>query len=398
MAMTCRGILALPYANRLRLVAGASGGGNEIRWVHILEEPKYTAWLKGGELILLSGVVTGDREGALLSLLQDLFDREVAGVVLNLSTFLPAIPPSVLALGERLGLPLFEMPAEVRMVDVSQSIAFAIFQQRQKTGQVEGALRDLLTGKRLSEKRLQRLAEVGLGGGRTFRAVLFRPGLPGTPLPATPFYEEETEEAWLAQGAAYLRQVLDRLGDPGYLTVAGETILWLAGDPPGRPAALPQRLEAVTAALPQSAYFPDLQVGVGAAFRDLRTCRASADQARQALAHPQRRGGPVTWYDDLVDRRLFQRGGTREELAAMAERLLGPLLQPEHQALLDTLICYLDHNGNAKATAQAMFLHPNTLHYRLRKIQSLLHRDLGQSEDFFQVMLGRKLYDFITKN
>ena len=146
MAMTCRGILALPYANRLRLVAGASGGGNEIRWVHILEEPKYTAWLKGGELILLSGVVTGDREGALLSLLQDLFDREVAGVVLNLSTFLPAIPPSVLALGDRLGLPLFEMPAEVRMVDVSQSIAFAIFQQRQKTGQVEGALRDLLTG------------------------------------------------------------------------------------------------------------------------------------------------------------------------------------------------------------------------------------------------------------
>lgn len=137
---------------------------------------------------------------------------------------------------------------------------------------------------------------------------------------------------------------------------------------------------------------------MGAAFRDFRTCRASADQARQALAHPQRQGGPVTWYDDLVDRRLFQRGGTREELAAMAERLLGPLLQPEHQALLDTLICYLDHNGNAKATAQAMFLHPNTLHYRLRKIQSLLHRDLGQSEDFFQVMLGRKLYDFITKN
>ena len=115
----------------------------------------------------------------MLSLLQDLFDREVAGVVLNLSTFLPAIPPSVLALGDRLGLPLFEMPAEVRMVDVSQSIAFAIFQQRQKTGQVEGALRDLLTGKRLSERRLQRLAEVGLGGGRTFRAVLFRPGAAG---------------------------------------------------------------------------------------------------------------------------------------------------------------------------------------------------------------------------
>ncbi len=87
------------------------------------------------------------------------------------------------------------------MVDVSQSIAFAIFQQRQKTGQVEGALRDLLTGKRLSERRLQRLAEVGLGGagGPSGRSSSAR-GLPGTPLPVTPFYEEETEEAWLAQG------------------------------------------------------------------------------------------------------------------------------------------------------------------------------------------------------
>lgn len=39
MAMTCRGILALPYANRLRLVAGASGGGNEIRWVTSWRNP-----------------------------------------------------------------------------------------------------------------------------------------------------------------------------------------------------------------------------------------------------------------------------------------------------------------------------------------------------------------------
>lgn len=63
MAMTCRGILALPYANRLRLVAGASGGGNEIRWVHILEEPKYTAWLKGASLSSCPGWSPGTGRG-----------------------------------------------------------------------------------------------------------------------------------------------------------------------------------------------------------------------------------------------------------------------------------------------------------------------------------------------
>ena len=85
MNVTCGNVTKLPYANQMKLVAGSAGAGNEIRWVHYLEEPKYVEWLKGGELIIISGVVTSDREDQLVQLLQHLFEKNTAGVVINLS-------------------------------------------------------------------------------------------------------------------------------------------------------------------------------------------------------------------------------------------------------------------------------------------------------------------------
>ncbi len=45
-------------------------------------------------------------------------------------------------------------------------------------------------------------------------------------------------------------------------------------------------------------------------------------------------------------------------------------------SLCETLENYLKHNCNAKRTAEAMFVHRNTLNYRLKKISELLNCDL----------------------
>ena len=34
----------------------------------------------------------------------------------------------------------------------------------------------------------------------------------------------------------------------------------------------------------------------------------------------------------------------------------------------ETLIAYLDNSGSVEATARALFVHPNTVRYRLRRI------------------------------
>jgi purine catabolism regulator len=61
--------------------------------------------------------------------------------------------------------------------------------------------------------------------------------------------------------------------------------------------------------------------------------------------------------------------------------------------LFQTLRVYLNHNGNLKETADALFIHRSTLQYRLEKIQELLALDLNDAENRFTLMMAYKLYD-----
>ena len=45
--------------------------------------------------------------------------------------------------------------------------------------------------------------------------------------------------------------------------------------------------------------------------------------------------------------------------------------------MVDTLDAYLAHGGNSSATAAALYLHRNTLTYRLRRITALSGLDLA---------------------
>ena len=54
--------------------------------------------------------------------------------------------------------------------------------------------------------------------------------------------------------------------------------------------------------------------------------------------------------------------------------LLGGIV--ERPAMMETLISYFDHHLDIPATADALFLHPNTLRYRLRQIESSLGASL----------------------
>ena len=64
----------------------------------------------------------------------------------------------------------------------------------------------------------------------------------------------------------------------------------------------------------------------------------------------------------------------------LADEVLGPVLglPPEDRApLLDTLNAYLDHAGSTERAAEVLYCHPNTVRYRLRRLQELTGRSLS---------------------
>ncbi|GAA0654703.1 PucR family transcriptional regulator [Kitasatospora atroaurantiaca] len=78
------------------------------------------------------------------------------------------------------------------------------------------------------------------------------------------------------------------------------------------------------------------------------------------------------------------RGIPAEVTAAFHDRLLAPLAHHDREngvSLLGTLGTFLDHDGSWARTAEALHIHVNTVHYRIRRIEELTGRSLGRLED-----------------
>ncbi len=77
------------------------------------------------------------------------------------------------------------------------------------------------------------------------------------------------------------------------------------------------------------------------------------------------------------------------------QQLIGPLAQYDKQHgsdLIQTITAYFDHHANVSQTAEGLFIHRNTLLYRLERIQELTGQNLNQAEARLALHLALKLW------
>jgi DNA-binding PucR family transcriptional regulator len=130
----------------------------------------------------------------------------------------------------------------------------------------------------------------------------------------------------------------------------------------------------------------------GPLVRDLRTASVSARAALAALrVAPAWPDAPrPAGADDLLPERALD--GDPDARTALISYVYEPLLGGGH-ALLDTLTTYLEQGSSLEATARLLFVHPNTVRYRLRRVAELTEYSPSAGRDGFTlwvaVALGR---------
>jgi PucR C-terminal helix-turn-helix domain/GGDEF-like domain len=99
---------------------------------------------------------------------------------------------------------------------------------------------------------------------------------------------------------------------------------------------------------------------------------AKAALAGFAVARAWRNAPRPTLADDLLPERAF--AGDPLARATLINRIYRPLLNHSTE-LLATLWCYLDNGRSLEATARELFVHPNTVRYRLKRISEVIGWD-----------------------
>ena len=114
------------------VVAGADRLDVPVRWVHAVEVTDDVArLLRGGELILSTGIALPESDSALASYVAELAAAGVAGLAIELGRrYSVALPPALVAAAALSGVVLIEFRAEVAFVELTEAVHTRIFEAR----------------------------------------------------------------------------------------------------------------------------------------------------------------------------------------------------------------------------------------------------------------------------
>ncbi|HEX5532875.1 MAG TPA: helix-turn-helix domain-containing protein [Actinomycetales bacterium] len=176
---------------------------------------------------------------------------------------------------------------------------------------------------------------------------------------------------------AEVRRAAQQAADDALVGVRGDRLVVVLGsstDPQAAADALAPRFG------PGPVVVGPVVPGLSEAGRSARTALAGLVAARAWPQAPR----PVH-ADDLLPERVLSGDVTARR--ALLDRVYRPL-RAAGGALEDTVSTYLEHGRSLEAAARTLFVHPNTVRYRLRRVADVTGWDATSARDAYVLQIG----------
>src|SRR3954447_3371334 len=121
-------VLELPVVRRAlpEVVTGEDVLARDIRWAHVIEMPNPEDLLKGGELVLTTGLGAGDDVSHQRAWASSLVDQGVAALAVELGTSWRTVPDALVAVCARAGVPVVAFHRPVRFIEITEAVHSAV--------------------------------------------------------------------------------------------------------------------------------------------------------------------------------------------------------------------------------------------------------------------------------
>lgn len=375
--ITVEELLQLSVLSGAKVLAGSSGLGRQVRNVTVMEVPDIKRWLKGNEFLITSLYSVRDSEQAQCALLEELQDT-CACIAVKLGQYVKALSPAVLETADRCDLPLLQIPFELTYIEILMSVMNRIMVDEGRDEILHRFLSDVvyenyseresmlergrLLGMRIAENRFAFLRLEF----RTEKGDLRRLNARATDLSR---YMEEKTEVLRCYRVKWHRSIL-------LLAEGGRTL----------DECLERCLteNALRAVVGQDAELMTLSAGrVGQGLDALRRSYHDTVRARQtgSLLYADRF---LYRYEALCAFCCLHDILLREDDWAFAD----VLARVDNQDILSTLAMYYACDGDLDETSRRLFVHKNTVKYRLGRLEEKTALHLNQPRENFLLYLA----------
>ncbi|MDR2179605.1 MAG: PucR family transcriptional regulator ligand-binding domain-containing protein [Synergistaceae bacterium] len=365
----------------MRLLQGEENIQNLVTWVHIVENLQVADFINGHELIFTTGIALGTEW--LLEFARNLKRKKAAGLVVNIGPYIKQVPDEVLDYCAETQFPIFTVPWHIHLVDMTYDFCHQIIRNEENAVSLSSALKNAIfcpldenAYKPVLERRgfdLEGAFCVGLICSMSNRFDTAQEKFLEQQLQARSIrrwgehygiFHHEERLAIVVQGTAWrdLREILRNTYDAcrretkkfGFYAGVGPVVSGICT----LPDAYKKTANAVRMAIQRSSNIPVAYEEMGV-YRLL--CEIKDLQPLQSF-YQEKLGKLVEW---------DQRWGT------------------DYLAILR---CYIENDASVKRVSEIMFMHRNTINYKIRKIRELLG-DLNP-QNMMELLLAFHIYDF----
>ena len=326
-------------------------------------------------------------EENLSAVIEKLAAKNAAGLLLATGEHVTEPDEQAIACGNAAGFPIITIPFEGSLSKVVASIYYAIFRSREKVKKADVFMRELLFGD--EETALSYLPQYNYVGSRQHIVMYLGLDQPGSDIALL----EEVARAVPANLSLQLFSVY-------YMDTEGVIVVLELSQREPLEHVVMRILNAVQNSLQEVLHGKSVSTGVSSIFYEPERMRACIDEAKRAF-EVQRGCGiqhSARYFEEIGVYRFFYEFGNDIELKDFVMEILGELIQYDEENNSDyvnTLQVYLEEGGNIGETAQKLYVHRNTIKYRITKVEEILNIDLEDTNTVFNLQFAFKIRKYL---
>lgn len=373
---------------KLSLCAGKTSVRNEVTWVYGVEDENLIPYFHGSELAVTTGVKMQYDANWLMLLVPKLVERQVAGLIVNVGKFIQEIPQDVIDYCNEKEFPLFTMPWEIRITEMIQTFCRRIIAEKQETTLHDKAMRDAIMKRENIEEYREILSKYyNLNGIFTVLMIYSK------------VFDEDLRkmEGMEHLFINHLRRFKTRNNlkgaKIGLISHEHYELMILNNI---ESAYLPEIRNIIFSVFEEEVKANAIFIGVGIPVKGIENIDVSYERAHTAMRMAVYYKKPYIRFEDMGFHKLLFSVKSDDLLYEYANEILAPIDEYDKKhghEYMELLRAYIHNDRSLERTAQELYLHRNTINYRVQNLKKILDCDLKTLEDMFPYQVALAIRD-----
>lgn len=376
-------LLELPRLKCIRIVAGKDGLHREVSWTNTTETWKNIDFVHKNELVFTTGIYAHKKKNDLFMLVKSVYERGAAGIVLNLGPYITEISEEVIRFAEDHQFPVLSLPWEARITDLYFTICQYIMKAEGKESasqnliKIEDLIRDFIFAGDNNLPDIAAIERYGYSDENSYCVLVC----------------QLAEECSEKDKTSLCVKIGNSLAEKGYRQVffiKEDKLIFSVLNKEEDGNETPKIGEIVSKSLEGQKIIPlktAVLIGVGRFYKHFENLRCSYQEAMKVVGVKRNNpyaGSQPHEFEDLGIYKMFALLKDNTEPVQFYRKVLGKLEefdQINSTQYMDFLRLYIEEDFSPTRVGTRLFMHRNTVLYKINRIKEILGRDLTSSRD-----------------